>query len=243
MYMLYVDDSGSPNDPGQQYFVLGGLAVFERQPHWIGQKLDAIAARFNPADPLSVELHGSPMVGGKGRWRTSPQADRINAIRDALSVLAESHVSNRVFCVAVRKTDIFPRDPVEFAFEQLCLRFDHFLMRMHKAKDTQRGLIIFDKSTRETTIQRLATDFRTIGHSFGQVRNLAEVPVFLDSRASRLVQMADLIAYATFRHFEHGDSQFFDIFKHRFDHHAGVCHGLYTNASTVSTDDAAAKTG
>jgi hypothetical protein len=51
--------------------------------------------------------------------------------------------------------------------------------------------------------------------------------VFLDSRASRLVQLADLIAYGTFRHFERNDSQFFEVFKRRFDADGGVVHGLY----------------
>ena len=60
-------------------------------------------------------------------------------------------------------------------------------MRLHKANDTQRGIIIFDKATYKSTIQNLATDFRTIGHEWGVVRNLSEVPLFLDSKASRLV--------------------------------------------------------
>jgi hypothetical protein len=49
--------------------------------------------------------------------------------------------------------------------------------------------------------------------------------MFIDSRASRLVQLADLIAYAMFRHYERGDSQFYDIFKHRFDAEGGIVHG------------------
>lgn len=227
MYILYADDSGSAEDASQRFFVLAGLAVFERQPHWIAQRLEAIAARFNPADPASVELHGSPMYTGSKIWRKIPSSDRIGALKAALEVLAESHQSNCAFAVAVDKQAVSPRDPVEVAFEQLCSRFDHFLMRCHKAGDTQRGIIIFDKSTRETNIQRLATDFRTIGHSFGQVRNLAEVPVFIDSRASRLVQLADLIAYAVFRHVERADNRFIDIFRHRFDQHGGVMHGLH----------------
>ena len=37
----------------------------------------------------------------------------------------------------------------------------------------------------------------------------AEVPVFLDSKASRLIQLADLVAYALFRHHEHNDNRFY----------------------------------
>jgi hypothetical protein len=230
MHLLYADDSGSVGDASQAYFVLGGVCVFERQPHWIGQELDNIAAAFNPAEPQSVELHGNPMLKGAKLWRKFPLEQRVNAISAGLKVFAASHRDNRAFCVVVHKATVIERlgrDPIEVAFEQLASRFDQYLGRLHKRGDTQRGMIIFDKSKNETELQKLATDFKMTGHSFGQLRNLAEVPVFIDSRASRLVQLADLIAYATFRKFEAGDTQFFDIFAHRFDEYGGQKHGLY----------------
>jgi hypothetical protein len=225
VYLLYLDDSGSIPDASQQHFVLAGLSVFERQGYWIAQKLDQIAARFNPADAASVELHGSPMLNGSKIWRKIPLPERIDAIKEALRVFAASHASNRAFGVAVDKASVSPRDPVEYCFEQICSRFDRYLMRLHRASDSQRGIIIFDKSAAETSIQRLSREFTTFGHQWGVVRNLAEVPMFIDSRASRLVQLADLIAYAMFRHYERGDSQFYDIFKHRFDAEGGIVHG------------------
>lgn len=118
-------------------------------------------------------------------------------------------------------------NPIELAFEQIASRFDHFLMRLHKTGDSQRGIIIFDKSTYESTIQSLATDFRTVGHTWGVLRNLAEVPLFLDSKASRLIQLADLIAYAAFRKYEKGDGEFFALVEPRLDSEGGVVHGLY----------------
>ncbi len=67
MHLLYADESGSISDPGQRHFVLAGISVFEREPHWIEQELDKIAARFDPKQPHSIELHGSPMrTGGRG---------------------------------------------------------------------------------------------------------------------------------------------------------------------------------
>jgi hypothetical protein len=218
------------NDASQAYFVLAGIAVFERQGHWISEKLEDIATRFNPGEPGTIELHGSPMLNGVKIWRQYPLPDRIQAMKDALEVVRTSHSSNQLFGVAVRKASITGRDPIEFAFEQICNRFDLYLLRLHRQGDTQRGLIVFDKSTKETTIQELATDFRRTGHSWGLIRNLAEVPVFLDSRASRLVQLADLIAYGMFRHFERNDSQFFDIVRDRFDSEGGITHGLVHRA-------------
>ena len=227
MYLLYVDESGTTHDLNQQYFVLAGFCVFERQGYWISNQLDQIAARFNPAEPATVELHGSPMFGGRGHWRSHTKDDRHQAIEDALKVFQKSHPSNRLFASVIKKSVVSPQDPVEVAFEQLASRFDKYLMRLHRNDDTHRGIIIFDKSTYETTIQSLATDFRTIGYTWGVVRNFSEVPLFLDSKASRLIQLADLVAYAIFRHFEKGDNRFFPIIEPKFDSEGGVVHGLH----------------
>lgn len=230
MYLLYADESGSAADPNLQYFVMAGVCLFERQGHWISQRLDAIAARFDPADPASVELHGSPMRQGRDFWKSFSVPDRVQAIKDALQALASSNRDNRIFVVSVRRAAISPEDPVAYAFEQIANRFDRYLLRLHRAGETQRGIMIFDKSTYEESLQGLATDFRTTGHRWGTLRNLSEVPLFLDSRASRLIQLADLVAYAAFRHFEKADSQFFDIVRSRIDADGGVQHGLHVRA-------------
>ena len=227
MHLLYADESGSSKDPNQNYLVLAGVSVFERQSYWISNELDEIAARFDPANPDEVELHGNPMLNGKGIWRRYPKDKRFKAIEDILQVLADSHISNRIFASVIKKSSISPADPVETAFEQLSNRFDLYLMRLHRNKDTQRGIIIFDKSTYESSLQALATNFRTIGHSWGVLRNLGEVPLFLDSKASRLIQLADIIAYVIFRYYEVSDSRFFPIIEDRFDAEGGNVHGLH----------------
>lgn len=227
MYLLYVDESGAIHDSNQHYFVLAGFCVFERQGYWIANQLDKIASKFDPADSATVELHGSPMFVGRGKWRAYPKIDRHQAIEDALRVFLESHPSNRLFASVIRKSALASRSPVEAAFEQIASRFDKYLIRLHGKGETHRGIIIFDKSTYETTIQSLATDFRTIGYTWGVIRNFSEVPLFLDSKASRLIQLADLVAYAVFRNFEKGDSRFFSIIEPKFDSEGRTVHGLH----------------
>jgi len=146
---------------------------------------------------------------------------------DALQIFSNSARDNRIFAAAVQPAAISPQDSVEYAFEQVASRFDQFLMRLHRLGNTQRGVIVFDEATYETAIQSLSRDFRTVGHRWGVLRNLAEVPLFLDSKASRLIQLADLVAYAVFRHFERGDSQFYDVIKDRFDREGSTLHGLH----------------
>jgi Protein of unknown function (DUF3800) len=222
MYLLYLDHAGAVEDPSQKHFVLAGISVFERQTYWLSQELEKIAARFNPADPPAIELHGSPMHGGRGEWRKFPLVDRICALSDALAVIVKSHPSNTLFGVSVKKPSSDPGSAIDIAFEQLCHMFDRCLVRFHRQKRTERGIIIFDKATYETEIQSLAIDFRSIGHTWGVVKNLSEVPLFLDSKASRLVQLADLVAFSLYRFYESSDSRFIDIIQGRFDSGGGT---------------------
>jgi Protein of unknown function (DUF3800) len=230
MHLFYADESGSISDPNQQYFVLAGLAVFERETHWIEQELNKIASRFKPNDPHSIELHGSPMRSGSHGWKDYPREDREQAILDALDVGIKSRYPKqvRLFGAVLEKKNFAGEDIAQVAFEQVSSRFDMFLGRLYRQKkDSQRGLILFDKSGTEQRIQTLAREFKYSGHSFGVTRNYAEVPVFIDSRASRLIQLADLIAYALFRKFEHNDSRYFEVIEGCFDSEGGVVHGLY----------------
>jgi hypothetical protein len=230
MHLLYVDESGSVSDPSQKFFVLAGVSVFERQTHWIEQKLNAIAERFDPASPHAVELHGSPMRGGSGNWRKFPVPERTKAIIDALQggIVEGKNNGVNLFAVVIDKSKLVGQDPVEHAFECLTSRFDLFLKRLHqKHNSTHRGLMIFDKSSTEQRLQTLAKEFKYSGHTLGTTKNFAEVPVFLDSRASRLIQLADLASYSIFRHHERNDSQFYDVIKNCFDTEGGVQHGLY----------------
>jgi len=229
MYLLYVDESGSVGDKAQRYFVLAGLAVFERDPHWIEQDLNEIACRFNPDEPEQIELHGSPIRSGKGLWRHVTVVEREKAISDALIIGVRQRFPKnvRLFSSVIEKANFSGQDIAQVAFEQLSSRFDQYLRRLHLQGNTQRGLIVFDKCATERRIQTLAREFKTLGHSFGKTRNFSEVPVFVDSQASRLIQLADLVAYSIFRHYEHDDSKFYDIISHCFDSDGGVVHGLY----------------
>ncbi len=231
MHLLYVDESGHASDATQKYFILAGISIFERKTHWIEQKLNDIAAHFEPNNPHTLELHGSPMRSGRAGWRRVPKLDRETAIKECLKVaISDQHFGAvRLFGAVVNKSKSSGVDPVLDSFEQVTSRFDMFLQRLHMKGDTQRGLMLCDESSTEQRIQTLAREFKYSGHTYGKTRNYSEVPVFLNSRASRLIQLADLVAYSMFRHYEHGDSQYFDIFKHRFDTEDGIQHGLFVN--------------
>lgn len=232
MHLLYVDDSGSVGNATEEYFILGGVAVFERGIYHVIQALDKVVTDFNlGGNALDVELHGTDIYNGRSDpWRSIKRAEREKMIAAALAVVKAQRSALRLFGVAVSKAQIAPRDPVEFAFEEICNRFNLFLARSNNREshsgNAQRGLVIMDEMRHEQPLQSLARHFRVNGTRWGALRNMAEVPLFVDSRASRLVQLADLVAYALWRKYAHQDGRFFDPLIPFFDSEGGVIHGL-----------------
>ena len=83
-----------------------------------------------------------------------------------------------------------------------------------------------DESHYEGALQGLAARYRQQGSRWGRLRNMAEVPLFVDSSASRIIQLADLLAWAVWRYYEREDTRYFNRIVRRFDAEGGVIHGL-----------------
>ena len=231
MHLLYLDEAGSMSDRTQRHFILAGIALFERQTHWLQTELDNLVNSLGHPDPDLLELHASQIFNGRGWWRRREFRNRRREIiREGLAASGALRGDWRLFGAVIDKQELSPEDPIEYAFEQLCSRFDHFLRRLHHQGSSQRGLIILDraaKAQQEMRLQSLAAEFKTVGHSWGVTRNLADVPLFVDSRSTRIIQYADLVAYAIWRKFEKDDDEFFNMISGDFDREGGVTHGLY----------------
>lgn len=73
-------------------------------------------------------------------------------------------------------------------------------------KEAARGIFVFDrKQSDEANMQALHQTFKHVGHANGRLCNFAEVPLFIDSKASRLIQLADTVCYWIYRRYEAGD--------------------------------------
>ena len=230
MYVLYLDDAGSVSNSKEKHFILAGIAVFERQAFYLQKGLDDLVAALGHPDPSNLELHDNAILGArKGSWwRKLPPEKRRTVISDGLKSAQSLYpIQRRLFGVVVDKNARSPEDPVEYAFEQICSRFNLFLQRLYHQGNPQRGLIVIDNSSHETRLQSLASEFRTFGHRWGMMTNLADVPFFVDSKATRGIQYADLVAYALWRKYERGDAEFFDVIDDWFDSEGGVVHGLH----------------
>jgi hypothetical protein len=226
MYILYLDESGSVKNPTEEYFVLGGVAVPEVSIRWLSYELEKLAESIDPANPRQVEFHAAEIFNGGGLWGKYNKTDRIKVIKDVLLTLNKANPGIVTFACAIKKNAYPGVDLVEMAYEDVTSRFNMMLQRL-SGEGNQLGITVFDKCSYEESLQSLARTFRQSGNKWGsQLRNICEIPVFIDSKATRIIQLADHVSYAVFRRYNANDLNYFNCVDSRFDQSDGVIHGL-----------------
>lgn len=235
MYLLYVDESGAPDS---DYFVAGAVLVHEQDAYTLAGRLDTAMRRLGPDWP-SRELHAQLVRTGKGAWRRLPKPLREDFTATVARLLTSSLPTTRrsptLFAVAVDRASFPAIDPIERAYEELFLRVDSYLGRLHAGGDSHRCIAISDETRLEERLQLLMQAWRT---TQGRVRRLsafAEVPLFADSKATRLLQFADFVAHWVYRSYESSDSAIRGVLMPAFDIEGGVVHGLVHLCSGRST--------
>lgn len=228
MYILYIDESGNPDDPADTYFVLGGVAIFERQIFYLSNKINEIQEVHFPGQP-PIEFHATEIRAGKGFWRKVPREKRTRILSDLGGIINLSQPEGvSVFGVAIEKSDkIYGEKAVELATEEICRKFDIFLMRRHhEFKDTQRGLIVFAEGRFQARSRIWVRDFRELGTKWGILRNLADVPYFAATKDNRMLQVADFVSHAVYLLYEKKQPELIKKFLGKFAQKNGVLHGL-----------------
>ncbi len=231
VYILYIDESGNEKDPADRFFVLGGVAVFERQTFYLSESFDQLQQRLIPGSP-PLRFHASHLRSGKAEWRRVPEATRSAFLHDIGQLITRIGTQRRpgliALAAAIQKSDrLHGEDAVQRATEEICRRFDIFLMRRHtEAQDTQRGVIVFSQSRFDARVKLWVRSFRELGTRWGVLRNLADIPYVAEMAESRPLQAADFVAHAVFRLYEHRDPTLVTDLLPLFCEKDGTLHGL-----------------
>lgn len=227
MYLLYLDESGNPDDASDRHFVLAGLAVFERRTYWMQQEAELIKARHFPNAP-PLDFHAQPIKSGKGFWRRVMPDVRTTVLSELSHIISGSPQAECVlFAAAVEKNDhVHGEEAIRLALEQVCKRFDTLLARKAKRGNPQRGLIVLAQSHYEQRAKSWVNQFRSLGTQWGVLNNLSDIPFSAPARESRMLQLADYVAHSVFLLYERRDSSLIKSIMGRFDVTGGVYHGL-----------------
>lgn len=208
--------------------MLAGVAVFERQVYSVGQALDRIQDHYFPNSP-PIEFHATSIRSGDGFWRGVDKETRGRIMREIGVNLREAHQTGLVlFGAVVEKTSrIHGEEAVLLATEQICKRFDTFLKRRENDNhDPQRGLVVFAEGRFHQRARLWVRDFKKLGTQWGVLTKLCDIPYFASTRETRLLQVADYVAHATYLNYEKRYAEYFDVISSRFDSKDGVVHGL-----------------
>ena len=237
MYLLYLDESGTHGR--SPYFVLSGVAVAEGDAWHLQQRLTDTLRRVLPAgfDPGQFELHAAEIKNAgnrsrRGMWSTVPTDVRFRVLHRTYEALAtfDPTDASRPLVLFGAVVDRRWSDYSQIAYEEVLTKFDTMLQRVgNQLGERQTGFIIHDRNSIETRLQRAVEDWRQIAGRLGTLRHLADVPVFADSRASRLIQAADFVCWALWRYYglPEPDDQWVERLWDLFDaDDAGVMHGL-----------------
>lgn len=211
MYLFYMDESGDPNGwNSQDNFVLGGVAVHEGQVRRLSRELSDVQERFFPGIAVPLEIHAQHIFSGKGRFRRLEPRQRSDLLDEALNVIAGAGFPNLVaFVSAIHVSAVTsPRQALGDCLEDICQRFNTFLVRQFNAGYKDKGLLIMDRSGRDTRVRELMAEFERHGTSRGYLGNIVDVPHFADSSHTRMLQLADLLAFAGGRYFNANDDTF-----------------------------------
>lgn len=236
LYLLYLDESGTHgNSP---YFILAGIAIADADAWHLQNRVAETLRRNLPGgeDPNQFELHAaeikSPTAGGRpSRWALIPVNTRFRILHRTYETIANFRVLDTQYPMALFGAVVDRRraDCTERAYEEVLHKFDEMLNRRSQlVGQHQNGLAIHDKHYVERDVQRAAETWRHIAGRIGTLHHLADVPLFADSKASRLIQAADFVTWALWRYYglPQSDDRWINRLWDLFDADGGTMHGL-----------------
>ena len=209
VFMAYIDESGNKGLNGSYCYSLGVVLIDSAV--WPSAFNDLIAFRRQAKQrfgiPVRAELKANFLLHNKGPLRALALSEsaRFAVYRAHMRMLHK--IGAQCFAVVIQKqllaTKQPGRDPFEVAWEYALQRLERFA-----TKSPTNVLIVHDEGEPRAirALSRKARRAGTAGSQFGMgylrvpFDRLVDDPVSRDSQQSYFVQLADLCAYAAFRH-------------------------------------------
>lgn len=151
---------------------------------------------------------------------------------DEIAQRVASWAFARLFAECIDKKHFDPtimqRDIGEQAFEQVVSRFELYLANL--SPDVEHrifGILVHDNNqTVATKHTEMMRNFHQHGTLWTNIFRIIETPLFVDSKLTRMVQLADLCSYALRRYVENDETALFRTIFQRADSARGVAVGV-----------------
>lgn len=219
MYFLYLDESGDCNSWSQNNnFVIGGVAIHEGQVQVITEKMNAIQHKYFPGIQTHIPFHSTEIRSGHGAFRKTNKDARERILTDLFSMIKSIDFPKLVVFSTILNITQATRanDDLSKVFSDIASRFNIFLARGYRRGPKNKGMIIIDHAHEEKYMD-FFQGYRDNGTPYGTIHHVVDIPYFARGKDTRMIQLADLCAYAVFRRYEHEDFTYFDYIKTKFD--------------------------
>ena len=159
----------------------------------MNRSVDTVARRYLAPHLHGLELHVQEIKDGQRSWGRIPRPVKNGLLSDIPRLIGTfgNHPGYGLFAVARAPQAVPAANPFERTFEELLLRFTQMLIRLRNDGEDHFGLVVADEARYERVLQPLVARWRSQGTRFARLGRLAEVPLFIDSRATRMTQAAD----------------------------------------------------
>lgn len=219
MYFLYLDESGDCHAWKQNNnFVIGGVAIHEGQVANLTNQMDSIQKKYFPGVQVQIPFHSNEIRAGRGKFGSLDRVTRDSLFEDLFKMIKDNEFPKTVLFATVMDISkaSTPTKDLHTVFSDIASRFNLFLTRGYSRGPKNKGMIIIDHANEDKYLE-FFQGYRNSGTPYGNIRNIVDIPYFASGKDTRMIQLADLCAYAVFRRYEHKDFKYFDYIKTRFD--------------------------
>ena len=227
MYILFLDESGTPpasKASQQRYFVIGGVVLPSAEWRTIHHRLQGLKVRKGVRGEVKWRYFAPGNTDAANPMAAMPFEER-DAIRTDILRIIVSVPSVRIIASVTSVRAVFDVKAVGCAddvygltYKTVTERFQYFLQDLSRQPGTVAcGMVVCDHRGADNDRTLRAYHQRLIGNSerpfTARYRNFVETLFFAPSHLSTGIQLADIVAGSIWRHFEKGDSRFFEMLR------------------------------
>lgn len=229
MYLLFMDESGTPPKPDKaagRYLVIGSVIIPEGAWQAVARSYTALKKEYGVTGELKWKYWGRHNIEKGNELSRLPENDR-NVLREKIISIITARKAIKIICcvtsveAAYERQRIADQDDIyHLTYKGVTERFQYFLQDASKVTGQREfGMIISD--------HRMANDDKKLRARHHQLingaeeytssyANIVETIFFSPSEASIGLQLADMVAGAVNRVYEHGDKRFATLLKSAF---------------------------
>jgi len=234
MYILFMDESGTPPKPGVEYprhFVMSGVIIPEGSWREVRDDLLGMKIRRGIRGEIKWRHFAPANDEAKNPMRKLPQPER-DAIREEMfgiickpqhGIISISAVCSGAAAYKIARVNT-QEDIYHLTYKVVTERFQYFLQDQSTRARTEFGIIVCDHRGANDD-KRLRIHHQMLIHAAGgpttDYKNLIESVFLQPSHQSIGIQLADLVAGSVWRNYERGDDRFLKLAEGSFRRNRG----------------------